>query len=128
MTIQDLNAIHDGFTNYVDIADGLERIRGNKKLYGMLLKHFLADTRIEPLKAQLAEGNFEEASHTAHSIKGVAANLSLSEAYKAALEMEVLCKASDETAKSVVNDFETVISKTVELLNELLLVIEQLEV
>ena len=92
---------------YVDFADGVKRVMNNTKLYVKLLTKFRNDTKFDKLEAALAAGNFETAQGEAHTIKGVAANLSLAELYKQTLELETQIKAKSvnpaqmETVKSV---------------------------
>ena len=82
------------------------RFRGdfNSKLYAKLLGSFKANTRFDELKEQLAANNLVDAERTAHTIKGVVANLSLSEAYAMALDVEMDLKAgtfSDEKVEAL---------------------------
>ena len=78
---------------YVDYEDGIKRVMNNEKLYVKLLAKFRADTNFDELEAALAAGDMEKAQPLAHTIKGVAANLSLAELYKQILELETQIKA-----------------------------------
>jgi two-component system sensor histidine kinase/response regulator len=73
---------------YIDPSDGLNRVMLNKKLYVKLLNKFKAETSLEDLGTALAAGNLEQAQGLAHTIKGVAANLSLLELHKQLLDLE----------------------------------------
>jgi HPt (histidine-containing phosphotransfer) domain-containing protein len=92
---------------YVDFADGVKRVVNNAKLYVKLLNKFRNDTKLDNLEAALAAGDLETAQGAAHTIKGVAANLSLTELFKQSLELETQIKAKSvnpdqlETVKSV---------------------------
>ena len=92
---------------YVDFADGVKRVMNNAKLYVKLLTKFRNDTKLDELDAALAAGNLEAAQAAAHTIKGVAANLSLAELFKQTLELETQIKAKSvnpaqmETVKAV---------------------------
>ncbi|MCL2127703.1 MAG: Hpt domain-containing protein [Treponema sp.] len=92
---------------YVDFADGIKRVMNNAKLYVKLLAKFRNDTKIEELEAAVAAGDLEKAQSAAHTLKGVAANLSLSELFKQSLELETQIKAKTvdpsqmETVKTV---------------------------
>jgi len=92
---------------YVDFADGVKRVMNNTKLYVKLLTKFRNDTKLDNLEATLVVGDLEGAQGAAHTIKGVAANLSLAELYKQTLELETQIKAKSvnpaqmETVKSV---------------------------
>jgi HPt (histidine-containing phosphotransfer) domain-containing protein len=92
---------------YVNFADGVKRVMNNVKLYVKLLNKFKADTTLDDLEASLAAGDLEKAQASAHTIKGVAANLSLSELFNQTLELETQIKAKSpkpeqmETVKTV---------------------------
>ena len=62
---------------YVDIKDALKRIGGSMDLYKRLLTQFTGGDHIDPLEEALSTGAMEEASRLIHTLKGVAANLSL---------------------------------------------------
>ncbi|MDR2482387.1 MAG: Hpt domain-containing protein [Treponema sp.] len=78
---------------YIDWDDGLKRVMNNLKLYIRLLDKFKAGTNLNDLSAALAAGDYEKAQAAAHTVKGVAANLSLMELYKQALGVEEQIKA-----------------------------------
>jgi len=78
---------------YVDFNEGIKRVMNNAKLYVKLLAKFKADQNIGELPATLAAGDLEKAQGQAHTIKGIAANLSLAELFKQVLELENQIKA-----------------------------------
>ena len=80
--------------SYVDYDDALARVRGNKRVYKTLLSVFLKDDQVPTLTEQITMGEQENAMHTAHALKGVAANLSLTALYQAALSVELNLKNS----------------------------------
>jgi HPt (histidine-containing phosphotransfer) domain-containing protein len=63
--------------NLIDVNDALARLGNNKKLYGMLLKKFDGNAMLDDLTSKLANGDTAGAQAQAHTIKGLAANLSL---------------------------------------------------
>ena len=65
--------------NYVEAMD---RFGGNEALFVRLATKFLNDTHFSSLETALAEGDTEEAHRQAHSLKGVAGNLSFDELYR----------------------------------------------
>ncbi|GHV67780.1 hypothetical protein AGMMS49928_05580 [Spirochaetia bacterium] len=77
---------------YIDWNDGIKRVMNNAKLYTKLLDKFKTGTNLGDLSAALDAGDYEKAQAAAHTIKGVAANLSLAELYKQALEVETQIK------------------------------------
>jgi HPt (histidine-containing phosphotransfer) domain-containing protein len=92
---------------YLDIADGVKRVMNNTKLYFKLLAKFKDETTLNDLETALAAGEMEKAQNAAHTIKGVAGNLSLTELFKQCLELESQIKAKApspsqiETVKTV---------------------------
>jgi len=92
---------------YVDFNEGVKRVMNNTKLYVKLLGKFKTDAKMEELSASIADGDLEKAQGQAHTIKGIAANLSLAELFKQVLELENQIKAKSvdpnqaETVKTV---------------------------
>jgi len=77
---------------YIDFADGVKRVMNNTKLYVKLLTKFRNDNKLDNLEAAIVSGDMEKARNEAHTIKGVAANLSLTELYKQSLALETQIK------------------------------------
>ena len=73
---------------YINVEDALKRVGGNMGLYKRLLTRFTEEDHIGPLEEALNTGNTEQASHLAHTIKGVSANLSLIKLAAAAADLE----------------------------------------
>jgi len=73
---------------YVNVEEGLGRIRGNQKIYKMLLTTFLDNDSFQQLEADIAAQKIDEAAKTAHAVKGIAANLSLPKLYEHILLLE----------------------------------------
>ena len=71
---------------YVNVQDALKRIGGSMDLYKRLLNQFTGGDHINPLEEALSVGAMEDAARLVHTLKGVAANLSL---------IKVSAKASD---------------------------------
>lgn len=66
----------------VDYNDAMERFAGNEELFLKLIGMFLDDTSMSNLVAAMEEGDWEQAEHRAHSLKGVAGNLSFETLYQ----------------------------------------------
>jgi HPt (histidine-containing phosphotransfer) domain-containing protein len=77
---------------YVDLEEGLKRVINNTKLYVRLLGKFKADADLEGILSTLEGGDYENAQIKAHTLKGIAANLSLKELFKHTLELETQIK------------------------------------
>jgi two-component system, sensor histidine kinase and response regulator len=74
----------------LDGADGLRRVAGNSKLYIKLLRQFAsqqADT-VERIRAALAADDIDEATRSAHTLRGVAGNLGAPQVQGAAAAVE----------------------------------------
>ena len=72
----------------VDVNDALKRVGGNMDLYKRLLNTFTGGDHISPLEEALSTGAMEDATRLAHTLKGVASNLSLIKLTAAAVELE----------------------------------------
>jgi HPt (histidine-containing phosphotransfer) domain-containing protein len=77
---------------YINFDEGLKRMMNNTKLYVRLLSKFKADTNLDELSAQLEAGDYEKAQMAAHTVKGVAANLSLTEFFNKIRDLEYQIK------------------------------------
>jgi HPt (histidine-containing phosphotransfer) domain-containing protein len=73
---------------YIDEADGRKRVMNNAKLYHRLLAKFRAENNLNEIIAAINAGDYEKAQVAAHTLKGISANLSLSELYKQSLDVE----------------------------------------
>jgi HPt (histidine-containing phosphotransfer) domain-containing protein len=91
---------------YIDVNEALNRVMNNGKLFVKLLTKFktenthLLDDTINFVQA----GDFEKAKISVHTLKGIAANLALTELYKQTVELEAQIKggaAKEDTGESV---------------------------
>jgi two-component system, sensor histidine kinase and response regulator len=74
----------------LDVADGLNRVAGNMKLYRSLLGQFVeqqADT-VSAVRASLARKDFASAARLMHTLKGVSGNLGAKTMSGLAAELE----------------------------------------
>jgi HPt (histidine-containing phosphotransfer) domain-containing protein len=85
-------------SKYIDTASGLTRVGGNMALYKRLLGKFKDGNYRVNLETQLASGDTEGAAAMAHTLKGVAANLSLTEINALALQIETAVKNGGDWA------------------------------
>jgi two-component system, sensor histidine kinase and response regulator len=85
-----------------DLADGLKRLQGNKKLYRKLLLSFATDYNAvaNEIRQALAAKDFDQAHSLVHNLKGLAGNLAATELQAAAMSMEKLVKGVDKKAPS----------------------------
>jgi signal transduction histidine kinase/DNA-binding response OmpR family regulator/HPt (histidine-containing phosphotransfer) domain-containing protein len=85
-----------------DLAAGLKRLRGNKRLYRKLLLDFGANYGgiAAEIHEVLAAGDFKQAHSLVHNIKGLAGNLEAKDLQVAAVEMEKLVKGDQNEKPS----------------------------
>ena len=86
---------------YIDEEEGKKRVMNNGKLYAKLLTKFKADTNIEDLAVFAGAQDWEKAQGAAHTIKGIAANLSLKELYRQSLDVETQIKGKSLSSESI---------------------------
>jgi len=92
---------------YVNFSEGLKRMMNNPKLYLKLLAKFKEGTKLDTLEDAFSAGDLEKTLGEVHTLKGIAANLSLSELAARCLELEtrgkegVLDTGLMETVKTV---------------------------
>jgi HPt (histidine-containing phosphotransfer) domain-containing protein len=73
---------------YINFEEGLGRLMNNGKLYARLLEKFKTDASLASLEAHLSAGDLEKARVDAHTLKGIVANLSLTELFERTRELE----------------------------------------
>jgi len=110
-----------------DLADGLKRLQGNKKLYRKLLLDFATGyckAGIE-IREALDAPDFDRAHSLVHNLKGLAGNLSAKDLQAAAVNMEKLVKGVDKTAPASkqlnlrLAELETVLNQALESVQSL---------
>jgi len=104
---------------YVDMADGVKRVMNNAKLYVKLIAKFRDDTKTDDIEAALAAGDMEKARNAVHTLKGVAANLSLVELFKQSLELEGQIK-SGTVNPTQIETLKTVFAATIQEVNKVI--------
>jgi HPt (histidine-containing phosphotransfer) domain-containing protein len=77
-----------------NVPDALGRLMNNKNLYKKLLDKFGAGygDYEEKVLAAFGSGNFEEAVHLSHTMKGLAGNLGATALQEASLALETIAK------------------------------------
>lgn len=88
----------------VDVVDGLKRVAGNRDLYCNLLLKFRQSqaSAVEEIRESLAAGDHERAHRIAHTVRGVAGNISAKELQAAAATIDIALRES-ETARAEAN-------------------------
>ena len=95
MTIETLRAFG------ADTDDGLARCMNNEGFYLMLVGKAAEDRKLTLLAEQLREKDYAAAFETAHALKGMYANLSLTPLTKPVSEMTELLRSRTDTDYSV---------------------------
>ena len=67
---------------YIDVNDGLNRIRGNKSLYKRMLGMFKDSAEFIAFEEAMQENDLARGSEVAHGIKGMTGNLGLSRVFQ----------------------------------------------
>ncbi|MDR2793869.1 MAG: Hpt domain-containing protein [Treponema sp.] len=85
---------------YVNQQEGLKRVMNNKKLYVRLLTKFRNETNLSELLGAVAAKDCDKAEETAHTLKGLCGNLSLTALYEkvTALDAQLKNKIIDTDA------------------------------
>jgi HPt (histidine-containing phosphotransfer) domain-containing protein len=86
---------------YINEEEGKKRVMNNTKLYVKLLTKFKDETSLDELCAAAAAQEWERAQVAAHTIKGVAANLSFTELFKHSLDVETQIKGKSLKPESL---------------------------
>ena len=83
-----------------DLAAGLKRLQGNKRLYRKLLLDFGRNYRgvAEDIREALDAKDFKQAHSLVHNIKGLAGNLEAQDLQSASMELEKLVKGGEKQA------------------------------
>ncbi len=102
---------NDRFIRYINIEEGLGRVRGNKSLYKRMLSMFMEADELGVLETSLLEKNYNEAAKSAHAIKGIAGNLSLTMLFEISNEL-VRELRNGELNEKTVSEFQTTLERT----------------
>nr|WP_319394884.1 PAS domain S-box protein [uncultured Desulfobacter sp.] len=106
----------------IDFRQGLARMSGNMDLYRKLLLKFAvnqADTGIKLEKA-LGVKDVETARRLAHTIKGVAGNISAQQVFKTATDLDAALKSGDiQKAESILPIFSEYLQQAIQTIETL---------
>ena len=86
----------------IDYAEAMERFGGNESLFVRLASKYTNDPHFDSLETAMATGDAAAAEREAHSLKGVAGNLSFTRLYDLAARITDAVRADDlESARSL---------------------------
>jgi len=104
----------------VDVAGGLKRVAGNKRLYRDLLAQFVvkqgdADSQIS---AAIESGDRKCAERIAHAVKGVAGNIGLQQVFSVAEKLERAIREEDAAVPVRVEEFAQILSCQIQAIQQ----------
>ena len=106
----------------VKIADGLNRVAGNRRLYRDLLGKFAAKQgdAAGQITTALDSGDLKLAERIAHTVKGVAGNLGIVEVQSVAQRLEKVLREGEGTVTAVLVEFAGVMNTQVQTIEKAL--------
>lgn len=89
----------------IDYAEAMERFGGNEALFVRLASKYANDPHFDRLEAAMASGDTAAAEREAHSLKGVAGNLSFVRLYDLAARITDALRADDlDSARALMSE------------------------
>ncbi len=107
------------FLPYINVEEGLSRIRGNKKLYASMLTNFRNGKIINDMKEADQSGELDKLLLCLHSLKGVSGNLALSMLFDTVTPIETLLKSGVYKKQALV-EIEKTCKMTAESIDKVL--------
>jgi len=97
----------------VDVAGGLQRIAGNKRLYRDLLAQFAVkqECAAVSIRQAIASGDRSKAERLAHSLKGAAGNLGMNEIFQTAGKLEAAIRASQTGIEDLIEELRSLMDR-----------------
>ena len=100
-----------GSVTLIDLDDGLGRVRGNKKLFVRMLGLFMDSTEFAALEEALGQGDIAKIEHSAHTIKGIAGNLSLTALFNVSTELMQQAR-NGATQQATIDEYRATLEAT----------------
>jgi len=99
----------------IDHADGLKRVAGNRQLYRYLLEQFAAKQgdAAAQISTALERGDLKLAERIAHTVKGVAGNIGITEVQSVAQELEKALRDGEGKVLALLVEFASLMSAQV---------------
>jgi len=107
----------------VDVAAGLERTAGNKRLYRDLLAQFADrhESTGNRIKEALESGDHSQAERLAHSLKGVAGNLGIDQIFVLAGNLESAIRESHAVTAALIDELTSALDHQILIIRTALL-------
>lgn len=106
----------------IDVNDGIERVMGNRDLYGRMLRRFRSDYQdgALPIRTALGADNMVLAHRMVHTLKGAAGMIGAHRLHARATELEESLRLENGEFRTQLASLVTEIEKVLQLLNVLL--------
>lgn len=110
--------------NGTDVETVLKRFLGNEAMYMKFLLKFIDDKNYDDVIESIEKRDYETAFETAHTLKGVAANLGIEHVYAASSRITELLrnKPGDQNVDAELDEYKEQLQEAYETIRE---VIEQ---
>lgn len=106
-------------SNKIDIADAGQRFMNNDALFKKFLFRFPGETGFSQLFQLLEEKNVEEAFRSAHTMKGLVANLALSSITGVLQPMTEVLRAGNMPEQSQIDELKQVYEEMLEIIAQI---------
>jgi CheY-like chemotaxis protein len=99
----------------VNVADGLNRVAGNRRLYRNLLEQFCEKQSGagQQIAVAIQAGDRERAERLAHTLKGVSGNLGIAAVQQAAAKVEHAIRKGDGSVPGLLGELESMFGRQV---------------
>jgi len=106
----------------INVREGVKRAAGNRRLYRDLLIRFAKDHRDvgAQIAAALESGDLKQAEHIAHTVKGVAGNMSIGEIYASADKLEKAIHERNSAVPELLSEFASIVKHQVHTIQQAL--------
>jgi CheY-like chemotaxis protein len=105
----------------INVADGLKRVAGNKRLYRDLLMQFASESDVvSDISAAIKSGDFQLADRIAHTVKGVAGNIGITEVQSTAQKLEKAIRGRHDSVTSLLGEFAISLSTQIDAIRQAL--------
>jgi signal transduction histidine kinase/CheY-like chemotaxis protein len=106
----------------INVEEGLARVAGNRSLYHDLLSQFAAKQvdAAAQISAALASGDRKLAERIAHTVKGVAGNLGMTDVQVAAQKLERTIREGQDSVPELLEQFANTLRVQIAALNQAL--------
>ena len=114
--------LNQEINKYINVQSGLDRIRGNKKLFVKMLELFMDSKEFDSLDECLQKKDFEQAAKEAHAIKGMTGNLSMTVLFEISTKL-MLQLRENIFEESTVNEYYDALKNTRLCVKDLIIIL-----